>query len=171
MRRGLDAVQRSRYGHPGEFCTLPGEFSLQALLRIETAQGVLLKGVRSALLTATGGRCRYTEVWGSAFMATNDVINHTACAGEESPVQNSGGIPFDVESKDSHTCGARVARYQAQERRDEKLDISGRLSVYAGRSFLIPGGHRVIDLTWNRCSKRFDLSPALDVKIVVVDNT
>jgi hypothetical protein len=138
---------------------------------VENRNRILLKGVRSALLTATGGRCRYTEVWGSAFMATNDVINHTAYAGEKSPVQNSGGISFDVESKDSHIYGARVVRYQAQERRDEKLDVSGRLSMYAGRSFLIPGGHRVIDLTWNQYSKRFDLSPTLDVKTVVVDNT
>ena len=64
-----------------------------------------------------------------------------------------------------------MVRYQAQERRDEKLDVSGRLSMYAGRSFLIPGGHRVIDLTWNQYSKRFDLSPTLDVKIVIVDDT
>ena len=95
---------------------------------VEDRNRTLLKGVRSGLLTATGGRCRYTEVWGSAFMASNDVINHTAYAGEKSPVQNAGGISFDVESTDSHIYGARVVRYQAKERRDEKLDVSGRLS-------------------------------------------
>ena len=43
--------------------------------------------------------------------------------------------------------------------------------MYAGRSFVIPGGHRVIDLVWNQYSKRFDLSPTLDVKTVTVDDT
>ena len=138
---------------------------------VENRNRIMLKGVRSALLGATGGRCRYTEVWGSAFMATNDVINHTAYAGEKSPVQNAGGISFDVESEHSHIYGSRVIRYEAKERRDEKLDVSGRLSMYAGRSFVIPNGHRVIDLNWNHMSKRFDLGPTIDVKTVVVDDT
>ena len=86
-------------------------------------------------------------------------------------VQNAGGIEFDVESDSSHICGSRVMRCVARERRDEKLDVSGRLSMCAGRSFITPGGHRVIDLVWNHWTKRFDLSPTIDAKTVAVDNT
>ena len=138
---------------------------------IEGRNKLVQRGIRSVLITATGGRNRYTDVWGSSLVHINDCINHTSYAGEKSPVESAGGDPVDLESDDSHVYGALTIHFEAKERRDAKLDSPGRISMYAGRSFTVPGGHRVVDLDWNHTTKRFDFSPTIDVKTVRVDDT
>lgn len=138
---------------------------------VEGRNKLVQRGIRSALITATGGRNRYTEVWGTTLVHINDCINHTSYAGEQSPVESAGGEPVDLESDNSHVYGAHTVHFEAKERRDAKLDSPGRISMYAGRSFVIPGGHRVIELEWNHTTKRFDFSPTRDVKTVRVDDT
>jgi hypothetical protein len=138
---------------------------------VENRNRVLQQGVRSALVTATGGRCRYAEIWGTAFMHINDCVNHTSYAGEPSAVENCGGLKVDLESESLGVYGSLVRFYRAKERRDGKLDSNGSIGMYAGRSFNVPGGHRVIELVWNHESKRFDLMPTVDVKTVSFDNT
>ena len=137
---------------------------------VENRNRTLQQGVRAALVTATGGRSRYSEVWGTAFVHINDCVNHTSYAGETSPVENCGGEPVDLESEGSGVYGALVRFYRAKERRDGKLDSNGAFGMYAGRSFTVPGGHRVIELVWNHESKRFDLMPTIDVKTWIGDN-
>ena len=99
---------------------------------------VLQQGVRSALVTATGGRCRCIEVWGTAFMHINDCANHTSYAGESPPVGNCGGQKVDLESESLGVHGSLVRFYRAKERRDGKLDSNGSVGMHAGRSFNIP---------------------------------
>ena len=48
---------------------------------VEGRNKLVQRGIRSALITATGGRNRYTEVWGTALVHINDCINHTSHAG------------------------------------------------------------------------------------------
>ena len=138
---------------------------------VENRNRTLQQGVRAALVTATGARSRYSEIWGTAFVHINDCVNHTSYAGESSPVENCGGESVDLESEGSGVYGSLVRFYRAKERRDGKLDSNGAFGMYAGRSFTVPGGHRVIELNWNHESKRFDLLPTVDVKTVVFDNT
>ena len=89
---------------------------------IESRNRQVQAGMRSSLLTATGGRCRYTHIWGETLMNVNDCIDNTANAGESSPVERAGGMKYDVEGDNSHVLGAKVFRYEAKERRDEKQE-------------------------------------------------
>ena len=85
-----------------------------------------------------------------------------------SPVENCGGQKVDLESQSLGVCGSLVRFYRAKERRDGNI---GSIGMHAGRSFNIPGGHRVIELVWNHESKRFDLMPTVDVETLTFDNT
>ena len=138
---------------------------------VENRNRTMMKGLRTVLYTATCGRSRYNEVWGTAVVHINDCVNHTSHAGESSPVENCGGEPIDLESDEFGVYGSLVRFYRAKERRDGKLDSTCCFGAYAGRSHDVPGGHRVIELSWNHDSKRFDLLPTVDVKTVSIDNT
>ena len=138
---------------------------------VENRNRTLLKGLRATLYTATGGRSRYTDLWGTGIVHINDCVNHTSHAGEPSPVENCGGESVDLESDDSGVYGCIVKFFRSKERRDGKLDANCGIGMYAGRSHAVPGGHRVIELVWNHSSKRFDLMPTVDVKSVTFDNT
>ena len=138
---------------------------------VENRNRTLLKGLRATLYTATGGRSRYTDLWGTGIVHINDCVNHTSHAGEPSPVENCGGESVDLEADDSGVYGCIVKFFRSKERRDGKLDANCGIGMYAGRSHAVPGGHRVIELVWNHSSKRFDLMPTVDVKSVTFDNT
>ena len=82
-------------------------------------------------------------------MHINDCANHTSHAEESSPAEKYGGKKADLESESLGVYGSLVRFYRAKERRECKLDNNGSIGMYAGRSFNIPGDHRVIELDWN----------------------
>ena len=140
---------------------------------VERRNGKLAAGHKALLLSATGGRLYYEELWDAAMEHMADLVNHLPEAGHKTPAMIAGNEELTIEDM-MEAFGAQVHYYEAAERRQvgsKQTDNPGRLGIYVGRSQSINGGHRVIPIELNQRTQQWKLYPTVERAYIVVDNS
>lgn len=148
-------------------------YASNANTKVETRNRRLQQTHRACLLSATGGRLQYEELWDTTMEHAGDIVNQMPEAGKATPVYRAGGEDLTVD--DAMECyGAKAWYYEASERRQTRTkqnDTSGRLGIWLGRSQAISGGHRVAPIEWSTTRQQWLIGATIDRAYAEVDNT
>ena len=150
-----------------------GGYRAQGNSRTERMIGTTSEVMRTNLWQATAGESEYDPLWGEAVMHAMDRINRSVrgidgkCPHEELTGER---VEREADLKAYHPFGCHVIRHRPKEHRESKLSTPGVTGIWVGKSTMVKGADRVMQVRWDATQGKWQLGKVVDADHVKCDH-
>ena len=150
-----------------------GGYRAQGNSRTERMIGTTSEVARTNIWQATGGESEYDPLWGAAVTHATDRINRSVRGVDgKCPHEELTGETVDREEdvRQYYPFGCHVVQHRPKQHRESKLSTPGATGIWVGKSTMVKGADRVMQITWDGAQGKWRLGKVVDADHVKCDS-